>query len=68
MRMQTAAYQNALQEEKNMKFEVRWIVRFDKKTGDFEAKPFYDFDLDFSGFVAAIKLHRVLQNIQGEKK
>jgi hypothetical protein len=67
MRMQTAAYQNALQEEKSMKFEKRVIIRFDKKTGDFEAKDFYDFDLDFSGFMAAIKLHRTLQTMQGEK-
>lgn len=65
MRMQTAAYQHALQEEKDMKFEVRWIVRFDKKTGDFEAKPFYDFDLDFAGFLAALKLHRTLQTMAG---
>lgn len=60
-RMQTAAYQQALQEEKDMKFEVRWIVRFDKKTGEFEAKPFYNFDLDFQGFEAALKLHRTMQ-------
>lgn len=65
MRMQTAAYQNALEEEKGMKFDVRWIVRFDKKTGDFEAKPFYNFDLDFSGFEAALKLHRTLQTMSG---
>jgi hypothetical protein len=65
MRLQTAAYQQALQEEKNIKFDVRWIVRFDKKTGDFEARPFYDFDLDFAGFEAALKLHRTLQAIAG---
>lgn len=64
MRMQTAAYQHALEEEKQMKFAVRWIVRFDKKTGDFEAKPFYDFDLDFSGFKAALTLHRTLQSMK----
>jgi hypothetical protein len=66
MRLQTAAYQHALQEEKNMKFEVRWIVRFDKKTGEFEAKPFYDFDLDFKGFCAALALHKTLQAIEGK--
>jgi CRISPR/Cas system-associated exonuclease Cas4 (RecB family) len=65
MRLQTAAYQHALQEEKNMKFEVRWIVRFDKKTGEFEAKPFYEFDLDFQGFQAALTLHRTLQAMAG---
>lgn len=64
MRLQTAAYQHALQEEKNMKFEVRWIIRFDKKTGEFEAKSFYDFDLDFAGFESALKLHRTLQSMK----
>jgi CRISPR/Cas system-associated exonuclease Cas4 (RecB family) len=67
MRLQTAAYQQALQEEKGVEFPVRWIIRFDKKTGEFEAKSFYDFELDFSGFEAALKLHRALQNIEGEK-
>lgn len=66
MRFQTAAYQHALQEEKEMKFPVRWIIRFDKKTGEFEAKSFYDFDLDFAGFKAALSLHRTFQAIKGE--
>lgn len=71
MRMQTAAYQHALQEEKSaelgkpFKFEVRWIVRFDKKTGEFEAKPFYNFELDFAGFKHARELHRTLQTMAG---
>lgn len=65
MRMQTAAYQHALQEEKGIKFDVRWIVRFDKKTGEFEAKSFYDFDLDFLGFQSALKLHKTLQQMAG---
>lgn len=65
MRLQTAAYQNALQEEKGMKFDVRWIIRFDKKTGEFESKSFYDFDLDFMGFKSALTLHRTLQQMAG---
>lgn len=65
MRLQTAAYQHALQEEKKMKFDVRWIIRFDKKTGEFEAKSFYEFDLDFQGFQAALTLHRTLQAMAG---
>jgi hypothetical protein len=63
MRLQTAAYQHALEEEKGIKFPVRWIVRFDKKTGDFEAKSFYQFDLDFKGFISALELHKTLQTI-----
>ncbi len=66
MRFQTAAYQHALEEEKGIKFPVRWIVRFDKKTGDFEAKSFYKFDLDFQGFKSALELHRALQKINQE--
>lgn len=64
MLLQTAAYQHALQEEKGITFPVRWIVRFDKKTGKFEAKEFRDFERDFAGFEAALKLHRTLQSIK----
>ncbi len=66
MRLQTAAYQQAIEEEKGIKFPVRWIVRFDKKTGDFEAKSFYNFDLDFQGFAAALMLHKAMQSITNE--
>lgn len=68
MRMQTAAYQKALEEEKSMKFQTRWIVRFDKKTGEFEAKEFKQFDLDFRGFHAALVLHKTLKEIEDEKQ
>lgn len=68
MRLQTAAYQHALQEEKGLEFGVRWIVRFDKKTGEFEAKSFYEFDLDFQGFQAALTLHRTLQAMETAKR
>lgn len=69
MLMQTAAYQHAIEEEKRVntpdfKFQSRWIVRFDKKTGQFEAKEFRDFDLDFNGFKAALELHRILQTMK----
>lgn len=66
MRFQTAAYQHALEEEKGIEFPVRWIVRFDKKSGDFEAKSFYDFNLDFEGFRWALELSRVLKTIDRE--
>jgi hypothetical protein len=68
MRFQTAAYQQALEEEKGFKFPVRWIVRFDKITGNFEAKSFYDFEKDFEGFHSALKLHRALQAIESEEE
>lgn len=66
MRLQTAAYQHALEEELGMKFPVRWIIRFDKTTGDFEAKSFYNFDLDFAGFQAALNLSKALKTIDNE--
>ena len=64
MRFQVAAYQHAIQEEKGVQFQRREIIRFDKKTGEFEAKTFRDFALDFSGFKAALDLHRALKAIE----
>lgn len=66
MRLQTAAYQQALEEEKGIKFPQRLIIRFDKKTGEFEAKSFHNFELDFEGFKAALSLHKTLQRIDQE--
>ncbi len=67
MRLQTAAYQHALEEEMGVKFPVRWIIRFSKTTGEFEARSFYNFDLDFSSFLAALNLYRGLQSINNEE-
>lgn len=66
MRFQTAAYQHAIEEQDNMKFGVRWIVRFDKITGNFEAKSFYNFELDFTGFLAALNIYKTLKQIEKE--
>jgi hypothetical protein len=68
MQMQTAAYQHALQEEKNLVFPERWIVRFDKVSGEFEAKPFYDFENDFAGFKGALALTRSLEAMAAANK
>ncbi len=65
-RFQTAAYQQALEEELGIKYPSRWIIRFDKKTGAFEAKQFKNFDVDFNGFEAALRLHKTLQTIEKE--
>lgn len=67
-RFQTAAYQHALQEEKGITFPVRWIVRFDKNSGGFEAQPFREFDLDFQAFQAALTLHRILSVLEKENE
>lgn len=61
MRMQTAAYQHAIQEEKKMQLGPRWIIRFDKQTGEFEDKSFADFESDFLGFKGALNLHNSLK-------
>jgi hypothetical protein len=66
-RFQTAAYQHAMQEEKGMTFGGRWVVRFDKNTGKFQAKFFNNFETDFGGFKAALSIHRTLQKIKQEK-
>jgi hypothetical protein len=67
MQLQTAAYQHALQEEKGLTFGPRWIIRFDKKDGEFEAKPFHDFESDFSGFKGALMLHNSLKAMKDKK-
>lgn len=63
-RLQTAAYQQALQEETSTQFSSRLIIRFDKLTGEFETQEYKDFELDFAGFNAALALHKTLQKIE----
>jgi hypothetical protein len=67
-RFQTAAYQQALQEETGGKYEARWIIRFDKNTGAFQEMSCRAFDLDFTGFSAALSLHKILKIIEAEKQ
>lgn len=58
MRYQTAAYQVAAQEEGSKYDADRWIVRFDKRDGSFEAKQIGDLEEDFAAFVAALTLKK----------
>lgn len=67
-RLQTAAYQHALQEETGTEFSSRLIIRFDKEKGEFETKEYLDFELDFAGFNAALALHKTLQRIEKESR
>lgn len=67
-RFQTAAYQQAIEEEKGIKFSQRIVIRFDKKTGKFETKTFKNLDLDFGGFRHALEMHRTIQAIKEETK
>ena len=69
MHLQLAAYQQAIIEETGQNFSARWVIRFDKKTGEFEAKPFRtDFTRDFEAFLAALRLHRTLKQIEEENR
>lgn len=58
MLMQVSAYQNAHTEEFGTKFDDMYILRFDKETGEFEAKcyPKEEHALRFDGFLACLKL------------
>lgn len=49
-RFQTAAYQNNLM-EMGIDIEERWIVQFDKETGDFHPHLLDDFKKDFAAFL-----------------
>jgi genome maintenance exonuclease 1 len=69
MRLQLAAYQQAIVEETGQNFPARWIIRFDKKTGEFEAKPFRtDFTRDFEAFLSALNLHKTLKQIEEDSR
>lgn len=58
MLYQTAAYQKAAEEEGSRYTGGRWIVRFDKETGEFEAKQFDDLESDYNAFLAALTLKK----------
>jgi ATP-dependent exoDNAse (exonuclease V) beta subunit len=56
MRFQAAGYQQALQEMLRKKIDERWIVRFDKETGEFHPTLCEDFKADFEAFRACIAI------------
>lgn len=65
MRFQVAAYQAAMEEETGKAYTGnKWLARFDKETGDFEAHEFDDHDKDFNAFLAALKLQRRLLELK----
>lgn len=66
-RLQLAAYQQALSEEGVIDEDTdRWIVRFDKESGEFEAVklPRDTYERDARGFRAALALYRVLNDMK----
>jgi len=63
MWLQTAAYQQARQEELGIKYDERWILRIGKD-GEFETKVSVQFDQDIEAFVAALTLRKRLQELK----
>jgi len=69
MRFQTAAYQKADEEELGEKYsDERWIIRLDKNTAEFEAKPFDECNEDFESFLSALQLKKRDNKLSGKIK
>jgi hypothetical protein len=65
MRFQVAAYQGAAEEESGKEYPGnKWLARFDKETGEFEAHEFAEQDKDFKAFLAALDLRRRLKELE----
>jgi hypothetical protein len=66
MRYQTAAYQKADQEELGEEYtDERWVLRFDKKTAEFEARAFEEVDDDFGAFLGALAIKKRQYQLEG---
>lgn len=65
MRFQVAAYQAAVEEESGKEYSGnKWLARFDKETGEFEAHEFAEQEKDFKAFLAALELRRRLKELE----
>lgn len=60
---QTAAYQQAEQEEFGKEIRARWILRLGKEDGEFEAWYEEDFQTDFLTFLACLDLYRLNKQV-----
>jgi hypothetical protein len=60
---QTAAYQQAEQEEFDKQIAARWILRLGKEDGEFEAWYETDFETDFATFLACLNLYRLNKQV-----
>lgn len=56
MRYQVSAYQEADVEESGEVYGSKWILRFDKLTGEFEAHEYGDHEKDFKVFLACLAI------------
>ena len=66
--LQVAAYAEAVAQVHGDAIESAWILRFDKKTGEFEAKKSQDISADFKAFLGAQLLHRRLKVLKDSHK
>ena len=65
MRFQVAAYQAAAEEESGKEYlGNKYLVRFDKKTGDFDPHEFAEQDRDFKAFLNCLDLRRRLKELE----
>ena len=62
--MQTAAYQQAEQEEFEIPVFARWIIRLGKEDGKFESLLACNFDEDFAAFKLCLELKRIYGRIE----
>lgn len=68
MMAQTAAYQQALEEEMGIKFEQRVIIRLDKATGKFDPTLMGSYRKDLKMFLACLDIHSRLKELKGGEK
>jgi hypothetical protein len=65
MRFQVSAYQGASEEERGKEYSGnKWLARFDKETGEFEAHEFAEQDKDYKAFLSALELKRRLMELE----
>ncbi len=68
-RMQVAAYQGAAEEESGKLYSGnKWLVRFGKDDGEFEAHEYAEHDKDYKAFLSALTLRRRLKELDTWKK
>jgi len=66
--LQLAAYRMAWLEENGGEEPQRWIIRTDKKSGDFVAHQFRRHDLHERAFLACLELHRQMRDIEATEE
>lgn len=62
--LQTAAYQIAVEEELDEEIPARWLIRLDKKTGEFHAERHARNNMHSDAFLALRALHGLMSKIE----